>query len=196
VADALLGVAPLVTRWIERRLARHEPPLTPAQYLALRAIAQEELGGSELARRTGVSSSAVSQPIATLSDADSSSASRGGRPPAPGPKAHAPGKRTLESARNALQVGLLDVIAEADLPPPEAHALARGLPHLEATLPVRRHPGGHLPTPAGTSSLSTRSAPSASAEGASLIHWTAVGLTAGPGVQQPRPARIHRASAH
>ena len=32
------------------------------------------------------------------------------------------GERTLDSARNALQVGLLDLIAEADLPPPEAHA--------------------------------------------------------------------------
>ena len=134
-----------MTRWIERLLAHHEPPLTPAQYLALRAIAQEELGSSELARRTGVSSSAVSQLIAGLSDAGLveriqhgddrrrqtlSLTKRGGR--------------TLASARNALQVGLLDLIAEADLPPPEAHALARGLPHLEAALagtpPPRRPP--------------------------------------------------------
>ncbi|HWF34025.1 MAG TPA: hypothetical protein VG295_01600, partial [Solirubrobacteraceae bacterium] len=52
-ADALLTVAPLVSRWIERLLAGHTPPLTPAQYLALRAIAREGVGGAELARRTG-----------------------------------------------------------------------------------------------------------------------------------------------
>ena len=37
-ADALLAVAPLVTRWIERLLAGHDPPMTAAQYLALRAV--------------------------------------------------------------------------------------------------------------------------------------------------------------
>ena len=51
---------------MERLLARHDPPLTPAQYLALRAIAREGVGGSELARRTGVSGPAVSQLIAGL----------------------------------------------------------------------------------------------------------------------------------
>jgi hypothetical protein len=38
-AEALVGVAPLAARWIERLLASGEPPLTLAQYLALRAIA-------------------------------------------------------------------------------------------------------------------------------------------------------------
>src|ERR1700691_2592868 len=64
--DALLGTAPLVTRWIERLLAGRDPPLTAAQYLALRAIAAEELTGGELARRTGVSDPAVSQLLAGL----------------------------------------------------------------------------------------------------------------------------------
>jgi hypothetical protein len=53
-ADALLAVAPLVSRWIERLLAGHDPPLTLAQYLALRAIERDGVGGTELARRAGV----------------------------------------------------------------------------------------------------------------------------------------------
>lgn len=144
-----------MTRWIERLLAHHEPPLTPGQYLALRAIDQEELGSSELARRTGVSSSAVSQLVAGLSDAGLvERVVQGDDRRRQSLKLTNRGERTLQSARNALQVGLLDVIAEADLPPPEAHALARGLPHLEATLagtpPPRRPPpppppGGHPP---------------------------------------------------
>jgi DNA-binding MarR family transcriptional regulator len=146
-----------VTRWIERLLAHHEPPLTPAQYLALRAIAKDELGGSELARRTGVSSSATSQLVAGLSDAGLiERVTQGDDRRRQTLKLTGRGERTLASARNALQVGLLDVIAEAELPPPEADALARGLPHLEAALagtpPPRRpppppHGPGHPPPP-------------------------------------------------
>jgi DNA-binding MarR family transcriptional regulator len=40
-------VAPLVTRWIERVLTLHDPPLTPAQFLALRAIAAERPNAAE-----------------------------------------------------------------------------------------------------------------------------------------------------
>src|SRR4051812_34169472 len=69
VADSLLGVGPLIARWIEHLLARQEPPLTPGQYLALRAIDRERVAGSELARRTGVSGPAVSQLVASLADA-------------------------------------------------------------------------------------------------------------------------------
>jgi DNA-binding MarR family transcriptional regulator len=144
-----------VTRWIERLLAHHEPPLTPGQYLALRAIAQEDVGSSELARRTGVSSSAVSQLVAALSDAGLiERVARGDDRRRQTLRLTYHGERSLQSARTALQVGLLDVIAEANLPPPEAHALARGLPHLEAALagtpPPRRPappppPGGHPP---------------------------------------------------
>src|SRR5437868_15349836 len=67
-AEALVRTAPLVSRWIERLLAGHEPPLTVAQFLALRAIAAEDVFGSELARRTGVSGPAVSQLLAGLAE--------------------------------------------------------------------------------------------------------------------------------
>src|SRR6266513_2391034 len=68
-AEALAAVAPLATRWIERRLVGPEPPLTVTQYLALRAIAREGVSGAELARRAGVSGPAVSQLLAGLADA-------------------------------------------------------------------------------------------------------------------------------
>src|SRR6266705_406689 len=50
-AEALARTAPLVSRWIERLLAAHDPPLTVAQYLALEAVAEGEMVGAELARR-------------------------------------------------------------------------------------------------------------------------------------------------
>src|SRR6266536_1285463 len=68
-AEALVRTAPLVSRWIERLLAGHEPPLTVAQYLALQAVGEGEVVGSELARRTAVSSAAVSQLLAALESA-------------------------------------------------------------------------------------------------------------------------------
>src|SRR5437870_545748 len=58
-AEALVRTAPLVSRWIERLLAGHEPPLTVAQYLALQAIGEGEVVGSELARRTASTSPAA-----------------------------------------------------------------------------------------------------------------------------------------
>src|SRR3954452_909714 len=68
-AEALAAVAPLATRWMERLLARHDPPLTVTQYLALRAVAREDIVGTELARRAGVSGPAVSQLLAGLDKA-------------------------------------------------------------------------------------------------------------------------------
>src|SRR5271167_621979 len=68
-ADALIAVAPLVSRWIERLLGAHQPPLTVAQFLALRAIEVEEVSGSELARRAAVSGPAVSQLLTSLAAA-------------------------------------------------------------------------------------------------------------------------------
>src|SRR5437899_823474 len=65
-AEALVRTAPLVSRWIERLLAGHEPPLTVAQYLALQAVGEGEVVGAELARRTAVSPAAVSQLLAAL----------------------------------------------------------------------------------------------------------------------------------
>src|SRR3954469_13231140 len=67
-AEALAAAAPLATRWMERLLAQHDPPLTVPQYLALRAIAREGVSGTELARRSGVSPPAASQLIAALAD--------------------------------------------------------------------------------------------------------------------------------
>jgi DNA-binding MarR family transcriptional regulator len=136
-------VAPLVSRWIERLLAAHSPPMTSAQFLALRAISAEQLSGSELARRTGVSGPAVSQLLAGLAD--------GGLIER---REHfedrrrqalaltAAGRRALTSAQRLLNDRLSTLIAE--LPRPEADALARALPRVEAALagspPPRRPP--------------------------------------------------------
>src|SRR5438034_4047711 len=65
-ADALATAAPLATRWIERLLAAHDPPLTVAQFLALRAVAAGRVGAADLARRAAVSAAAVSQLVADL----------------------------------------------------------------------------------------------------------------------------------
>ena len=68
-AEALVAVAPLAARWIERLLAAHDPPLSTAQYLALRAIAREQVSVNELARRASVSGPAASQLVTALADA-------------------------------------------------------------------------------------------------------------------------------
>src|SRR5437588_504526 len=68
-AEALIAIAPLATRWIERVLRGHDPPLTVPGFLALRAIETEAVSGSELARRTGVSGPAVSQLLSSLAEA-------------------------------------------------------------------------------------------------------------------------------
>jgi DNA-binding MarR family transcriptional regulator len=152
-ADALVGVAPLVSRWIERLLAAHEPPLTVPQFLALRAIAVEDVSGSELARRTGVSGPAVSQLLAGLAAAGLIERSE----LAEDRRRHAlrlteRGNSALGSARTLLRERLSTVLAE--LPRPEADALARSLPAVEAVLsgapPPRRPqpgPGPKAPPP-------------------------------------------------
>jgi DNA-binding MarR family transcriptional regulator len=141
--DALLGVAPLVSRWMERLLGQGRPPLTLAQYLALRAIEGEAPGAAELARRTGVSGPAVSQLIATL--ADQGLVER---------RAVASDRRRQQLAltrggRDALRAATKRMRAElgalvTELPRPEADALARALPQVEAllsgTAPPRRPP--------------------------------------------------------
>ena len=65
-ADTLAAVAPLVTRWMERVLAGHDPPLTLGQYLGLRAIAAGTESAADLARAAGVSEAAVSQLMAAF----------------------------------------------------------------------------------------------------------------------------------
>lgn len=149
-ADALIGVAPLASRWMERLLARHEPPLTLAQYLALRAIERESLGAGELARRTGVSGPAVSQLIAALVDLGLVE-----RTPAPADRRRqelalsSAGENALRSATELMRTELGALLG--DLPHPEAHALARALPHVESllsgTAPPRRPPPPRPPRP-------------------------------------------------
>jgi DNA-binding MarR family transcriptional regulator len=142
-AEALVAVAPLVSRWIERLLARHDPPLTVAQYLALRAITRERVTGTELARRAGVSGPAVSQLLAGLDDTGLLE-----RQPVAGDRRRqaltlsAAGERAFRSAEALLREQLAELLAP--LPPPEADALARLLPRVEAELsgapPPRRPP--------------------------------------------------------
>jgi len=141
-AEALAAVAPLATRWIERLLAVHEPPLTVSQYFTLRAIAREQVSGSELARRAGVSGPAVSQLLAGLDDL-------GLVERRPGPdrrrqelELSAEGRLAFRSAEALLRDRLAGLLG--DLPPPEADALSRLLPRVEALLsgapPPRRPP--------------------------------------------------------
>jgi len=150
-AEALIGVAPLVSRWIERLLAGHDPPLTLAQFLALRAIDTEGVSGSELARRAGVSGPAVSQLLAGLVD--------GGlveRHDFLGDRRRHTlvlstlGKQALLSTQALLTERVSSLLRE--LPRPEADALARALPRVEATLsgapPPRRPPPLPPPPPA------------------------------------------------
>jgi DNA-binding MarR family transcriptional regulator len=149
-ADALLAVAPLVSRWIERLLSGHEPPLTVAQFLALRAIATEDVSASELARRTGVSGPAVSQLLTALVDDGLLERSE----VADDRRRHAlalseRGGAILASAGSLLGERLSTLLAE--LPDPEADALVRALPHVEAQLsgapPPRRPPPPGPPVP-------------------------------------------------
>jgi DNA-binding MarR family transcriptional regulator len=147
-AQALAAVAPLATRWIERLLAQHDPPLTVTQYLALRAIAREGVSGTELARRSGVSGPAVSQLLAGLADAGLVE-----RQPVDSDRRRlalvlsATGRRAFAAAEALLGERLGSLLA--DLPRPDAEALSRLLPRVEATLsgahPPRRPP--HPPPP-------------------------------------------------
>jgi DNA-binding MarR family transcriptional regulator len=139
-ADALARTAPLVGRWIERLLASHDPPLTVAQYLALQAVDEGEAAAVELARRAAVSPAAVSQLLAGLEAGGL--LERGRREDdrrrhvlAPTPA----GREALRSAQALLRDRLAELLA--DLPPPEADALARLLARLEAAL------GGTAPPP-------------------------------------------------
>ncbi len=149
-AGALVGVAPLINRWIERLLAAHEPPLTVTQFLALRAIATEGVSGSELARRTGVSGPAVSQLLSSLADAgllERAELAEDRRRRTL--RLSASGTRALASAQVLLRERLASLLA--GLPGPEADALARALPHVEASIsgapPPRRPPPPRPPAP-------------------------------------------------
>lgn len=133
-AERLARTAPLVSRWIERVLAAHDPPLTVAQYLALQTIADGEVVGAELARRAAVSPAAMSQLLAALEDAGMLRRDR--RPE--DDRRRQPlslteqGTWTLLSAQTALRERLAGLLA--DMPPKETDALARLLERLEASL--------------------------------------------------------------
>jgi DNA-binding MarR family transcriptional regulator len=132
-AEALVRTAPLVSRWIERLLAAHDPPLTVAQYLALQAIAEGEIVGAELARRAAVSPAAVSQLLATLEEGGL--LARGRLEVDRRRQSLAlteQGRRGLRSAQAELRDRLAGLLA--DLPPPEADALAGLLERLQASL--------------------------------------------------------------
>ena len=139
-ADGLARTAPLVSRWIERVLAAHDPPLTVAQYLALQAIADREVVGAELARRAAVSPAAMSQLLAALENAGLVTRGRladDRRRQSLSLTEH--GTWTLQSAQTALRERLAGLLA--DMPRAEADALARLLERLEASL------GGVPPPP-------------------------------------------------
>jgi DNA-binding MarR family transcriptional regulator len=144
--DALISVAPPITRWIERLLAAHDPPLTLAQYLALRAIAEGGAGGAELARRTGVSGPAASQLIAALDAAGLVE-----RAPVAGDRRRqalalsAAGARTLRSAERLLRRQLSALIS--DVPPHETDGLAHGLEAVDGALRGRPPPRRPPPEP-------------------------------------------------
>jgi DNA-binding MarR family transcriptional regulator len=129
---------------VERVLASHEPPLTVAQYLALRAIQSAPLSGAELARRTGVSGPAVSQLLSALEGAGLLQ-----RQPAETDRRSrdlaltARGEAVLASATTLVSERLAELLT--DLPKPEADALTRLLERVEAALsgqppPRRPHP--------------------------------------------------------
>jgi DNA-binding MarR family transcriptional regulator len=149
-ASALVAVAPLAARWIDRLLAMHDPPLTTPQYLALRAISAEQVTVNELARRAGVSGPAASQLLNTLAEAgllDRRTAEGDRRRQELSLSAN--GRAALASAEAQLAGRLGSLIEE--LPRPEIDALARALPRVEAALsgaaPPRRPPPPPPPHP-------------------------------------------------
>lgn len=134
-----------MSRWIERLLAAHDPPLTVAQYLTLQAIEDGAVVGAELARRAAVSPAAVSQLLAVLENAGLVTRGRVGDDRRRQALALTEqGSWTLQSARTALRERLAGLLA--DLPPRETEALARLLELLEASLsgtpPPPRPPRG------------------------------------------------------
>ena len=148
-AAGLAAVAPLATRWIERVLAQHDPPLTVPQYLALRAIELERAYRAPSSHGgPGVSVPAVSQLIAALAGAGLVE-----REPSEGDRRRMTltlsrtGRRAYKGAETALGKELGSLLS--DLPRPEADALARLLPQVESALsgaPPPRRPA-HPPPP-------------------------------------------------
>lgn len=142
-ADALVRIAPLVTRWVERLLALHDPPLTLAQYLVLDAARSEGVGGADLARRAAVSPAAVSQLLAALEEAELISRDRlGDDRRRQRLRLTDRGERVLRSTQTLLRERIASLVA--DIPPHESEPLARVLEHLAEALgaapPPKRPP--------------------------------------------------------
>ena len=147
-AEALVRTAPLVSRWIERLLAMHDPRLTVAQYLVLEAVGEGEVVGAELARHAAVSPAAVSQLVATL-EADGLLT----RARLEDDRRRQPlllteqGEWALRSAQTTLRERLSGLLA--DMPLHEADALARLLEFLQGSLTgTPPPPRPHRPPPA------------------------------------------------
>lgn len=149
-AEALIAVAPLASRWIDRLLAGHEPAITLSQYLVMRAIDRESLTAAELARRSAISGPAVSQLLGGLVTLGWVR-----REPDPADRRHhvlslsGEGARAYASAHELLHRRVGELLA--GLPRPEAEILGRLLGRVEATLsgvapprrPPPRPPGPH-----------------------------------------------------
>lgn len=126
-------MAPLVNRWLERLLASHDPPLTPAQYLALCVVAEGDVVGADLARRAAVSPAAVSQLLAGLEAAGLIERLRSQDDRRRQSLVlTSDGEDALASLRARLRERLGELLVA--LPPPEADALARGLETVESLL--------------------------------------------------------------
>jgi len=149
-AASLARTAPLVSRWVERLLASHTPPLTVAQYLVLEAVGTGEVAGADLARRAAVSPAAVSQLAGGLEAAGLLERQR-----LPDDRRRQPlqlteaGRSALASGRVLLQDRLGGLLE--GLPGPEVDALVRLLAQVEAALagtaPPRRPPRPPHPPP-------------------------------------------------
>jgi len=144
-------VAPLAARWVERLLAAQEPPLTSGQFLALEAVAEGEVIGSDLARRAAVSPAAISQLVGALERAGLVARVR-----APADRRRqqlaltAAGEAALSSARDSIRTRLAPLLS--GLPPVESEALARSLGRLEELLGGKAPPPRpHRPPPRGGS---------------------------------------------
>lgn len=119
-------MAPLVSRWVERLLAGHDPPLTPAQYLVLQAIADADVVGADLARRAAVSPAAVSQLLGALEAAGLLERNRSADDRRRQALALSQqGSGVLASASSLLRQRMAELLAP--LPPHEAAALAHAL---------------------------------------------------------------------
>jgi DNA-binding MarR family transcriptional regulator len=135
-ADAFVRAVLLGGRWIERLLRAHDPPLTPAQYVALEAASgREGLMATELARRLDISAAAVSQVVAGLETAGLVARGPGEHDRRRRPlELTAEGRRVFDSARASLRMRL------GPLLPHQADALEELAAKLAGEPPPRRGP--------------------------------------------------------